>query len=422
MRKIKKVRLNKKGFELTVFTLIEGLLIFLVLIAFSSYIISLRNDTLIEKTAIARDLSLLANTVQASPNDVVVAYNPSTHLINSEILAKDNNYLSKYHFSFTKSFVQIKQQDFASLGYPYYNNLYFGQILQDVDKQNQIVFSLFQNNFVIANDAIIGTGLRNLASSAGANGVQNNDPINNGNNNNGNTINSVNNGHGSVKVIQKHFSCSDVKSTVAIKSIVLDASKGYYIIDDSLLDSPVSAQDAPLIQIKGVESKENAFVEQELTYKATITLENKLKLLLPKTVIKKTRSSISPSEEYTLAKRNDKPSNDDSLVISLRLSKAAENENKIRIYLLAGKNEAQGQKLACLLANAFSEKIQGLTAPISIEYLQQQDDDYSLLQKNGDNLAVVLELGNIQNKQNPIVSQLDLTTDAIAAAIKGYAS
>ncbi|MBI5393003.1 N-acetylmuramoyl-L-alanine amidase [Candidatus Woesearchaeota archaeon] len=379
--------MDKKAIKLTSEALIEAVLITIVIIAFAFYISSLREDTLIEKTAIIRELSMLANTVQASPQDALVIYN--------------KNNLNKYHFSFKENYVQIKQQDYATVLYPYYTDMMLSMLLLDIEKKDQLVFSSFKDSFIISPETVVGFSSQrgdsfNPAAASGGIVIQNNqqkDP----------------------QLAASFANCPLIKSTVALQTIVLDSGKGDYIA------MPDETQEV-FVKDFGVQNKALGTSEHELTMKAVILLETALRLKVKNTLLKKTRTQ-NEDESFSYSERLQRFDADDNLVISIRMYQAQETENKITLYILAGKNELQNQKIACLLMNELQEKLSGLTHKIEIRYLAETDDSYPLLEKNSkenDNLAVLLELGNINNKDNALYSQLDAAVDAIAAAVAAY--
>ena len=381
--------MNKKAIKLTSEALIEAVLITLVIIAFAFYISSLKEDTLIEKTAIIRELSMLANTVQTSPQDVIVIYN--------------KNNLNKYHFSFKENYVQIKQQDYATVLYPYYTDMMLLMMLQEIDKKEQIVLSSFKDSFVVSPETIVGFASQRGYSfnpiSAGGNGVVQNNGL-------------QKNAQSALSLIN----CPLAKSTAALTTIVLDAGKGDYAAMPDENEQEIFVLDT------GAENKALGIKEHELTIKTAIMLETALRLKIKNAFIKKTRTQ-NEDESFTYYERLQRFSADDNLVISIRMYQAEENENKIILYILSGKNELQNQKIACLLMNELQTKVSGLTHKVEIRYLPKTDDYYPILEKNSkenDNLAVLLELGNINNKDNALYSQPDATVDAIAAATAAY--
>jgi len=196
-----------------------------------------------------------------------------------------------------------------------------------------------------------------------------------------------------------------------LQSIVLDAGKGEYYIQEDELGNKISYMD------KGVENKGLSIIEYKLTRNAADTIEQALRAKMQQIVVKKI---VENNEEFTFEKRLQRISTSDSIVLSLHLYKAALPENKITLFVIKDKQEEQNQKFACYLARELESKITGLSKQIEIKYLENNDENFRILEKNGENIGVLLELGNINHDENPLQSQQLATAEAITAAIEKY--
>ncbi len=121
---------NRKGFFISYWVLIEGLLISIAIVATFQYINGVKNDTLFEQKYFARDLALMADTVSTVPGDVTYTYSDS------------KADLSAYEYHFTKNLVEIKESGKdLSVTYPFYYDNSLSPNFQSILKPDQIVFS-----------------------------------------------------------------------------------------------------------------------------------------------------------------------------------------------------------------------------------------------------------------------------------------
>ena len=125
--------LNKKAqtneLYLILFQIIIAVTVYWIL---QSYIDSVAEDTLFEKSYLSKDLALLTNTIYSSPGEINYLY------INDKVE------LNKFEFDFNNQKVMISEieaEEKLELEYPYGEDLkfiYSGQKLREV---NQIAFS-----------------------------------------------------------------------------------------------------------------------------------------------------------------------------------------------------------------------------------------------------------------------------------------
>lgn len=386
---------KKAALNITFDMIIEAVLILIVAFFFINYVDSISNNTLFERTFLTKDLALITNTLQASPQDAIVSYEPKygsnmhnpydVHNFYVDTIFQRNLDLSRYSYDFSDNFVKLQLDKYdeeqfrivpeqLAVSYPinYNNNL--GRYYPPLEKPSRMVLANTNNIFTIDSKGIIAiapdTAQKQQVSSSGAMSKK------------------------SMTLVK--IDCGSEKPTIPINQILLDADSGYYITENG----------KPELQ-KGVMNLAQDQIEMDIVWEFLKSLEISLATTTKGQVVAKTRTKKIPDEKFTYEARLNKVTPAVDLIVILKnYYTESHNDNTIKIYYST--QSKVSKKLACYVNNAIIDLAEQLNQnevivqqPIITELVDEKAKQ--LLEKNS-KLGLQIEVGNVAVPSNKLLT------------------
>ncbi|MFP4403410.1 MAG: hypothetical protein ACOC3X_01235 [Nanoarchaeota archaeon] len=128
---------KKAGIRLSLWTIIEIILISLITIALFNFISDVKDNSSFKREALSKDISFIVNTIQSIPGDLFFSYSKTI--------------LNDFEISFTDNKVLINNIDEKTRisSYPYFNNKKIIKNFEDIKNSNVVTFKKTKNNFNI---------------------------------------------------------------------------------------------------------------------------------------------------------------------------------------------------------------------------------------------------------------------------------
>lgn len=351
----------------------ELILISIVFISFLVFMGNVNDNTLFEKRAIARDLSLLVNTIQSVPGNTFYVYRPSEHV--------------DYGFEFIDNQVIISEEKYGKLGYPFFENMFIPFHQYNVLNVPDFSISKFNNVLVISPEKRFGLAkdLSLLSSETHSLGY---DMVNTSS-------------QSSLTDLASSCKKADHPDKISLNLIMIDA---YGI--DALSTSPQTSQQLNS-QVNSDAGAICSSISEQLFYM----------LKTPTHAIIRTSAGEMPDT----AQRISTMPKDAALVLTIALG--IENVEKNNIYIYVPASSANSNILACLIQEEISLVYPSITT--SVIGISQSDKPivYANIadQNSPDNrLNVMLVIGNAAITDNPLYKDTGKISLAIKNALNRY--
>ncbi|MBI3033367.1 hypothetical protein HYY69_07875 [Candidatus Woesearchaeota archaeon] len=393
---------KKAALNITFDMIIEAVLILIVAFFFINYVDSISNNTLFERTFLAKDLALITNTLQAAPQDAVVSYEPKyggpAYKLYTDTIFQRNLDLSKYSYDFGDNFVKLQLEKYDEeqfrlvpdkllVSYPIHYNNNLARYYPLLERPSRIVLANTNNVFTVDSQGIVASSQDTSPKSV------------------------ISSSAGEITLVK--IDCGNEKSTFPINQILLDADSGYYITQNS----------KPELQ-KGVMNLAQDQIEMDIIWEFMKSLEISLKSTEKGYVVTTSRTKKTPDEKFTYEARLNKVTPATDLILVLKnYYTESHSDNTIKIYYPI--NNKESKKLACYIHNAIIDTAEQLNQhdandiqqPIMTELVDEKTKQ--LLEKNN-KLGLQIEFGNIAVPSNKLFSLRIPLAKAIKTAIRQH--